>query len=136
VQLVHTVLPGLIAEAEAEGATEAQVFLAASRETLASAALLRDDLAMAEESFALAAEGLARIEADAYPLMYARVLTRLALVQRQRGRNAATVTTLVRLEAVLEGRDDDAFDSYRQHAREMREEPAIEPATALQAAVD
>lgn len=112
VALVHTVLPGLVAEAQTEGATEAQVFLAASRETLAHAAMLRGDPAMAEDELAQAADGLSRIDPDAYPDMYLRVLTRLAQVQHERHRDGELAQTLARFDAAMAGRTDAAFAGY------------------------
>jgi eukaryotic-like serine/threonine-protein kinase len=119
-ELVGSVLPGLAAAAQAEGDTEAQVFLASARETLAEAALLRGDIETAESEFALAADGLSHIQRDAYPEMYARVLLRLAEVQHERGRDDAVAHTLDALDAAINGRSDVASTGFRNRSKALR----------------
>jgi tRNA A-37 threonylcarbamoyl transferase component Bud32/tetratricopeptide (TPR) repeat protein len=126
-ELVGGVLPGLAAAAQAEGDTEAQVFLAAARETLAEAALLRGDAETAESELTLAADGLMRIEREAYPEMYARVLLRLAEVQHERGRDDAATRTLGTLDAAIEGRSDAASARFRDSSKALRAAMALPP---------
>uniref|UniRef100_UPI0021474074 hypothetical protein n=1 Tax=Tahibacter caeni TaxID=1453545 RepID=UPI0021474074 len=101
--LVRRVLPGLVRRAQSGGATEAQVFLAAARDTLAEASLARGDAATAEREYAAAADGLAKLDPDAYASMHTRALVRLAGVQLQRGELDAADATSARLDTAMKG---------------------------------
>lgn len=120
IALVESVLPGLVESAQAGGSSEAQVFAASARDTLADAALARGDAARAERELAAAAQGFAQVDADAYPAMHAQALAKLADVEIRRGRIDAARASLARLDAALAGRGGAAFDAVRGQAQALR----------------
>jgi tetratricopeptide (TPR) repeat protein/predicted Ser/Thr protein kinase len=120
--LARSVLPGLIDAARIEGDLEAQVFLAATRKTLADCALLRGDTATAEVELGQAAEALARVESNAYPALYAGVLVQLAEVQQQRGHAAASLRSLDTLDAAIAGRTAPPFAEIHTRSIALRAE--------------
>jgi eukaryotic-like serine/threonine-protein kinase len=118
--LVRAVLPGLVEAAKASGDTEAQVFLASAREIIAKAAWLRGDPGVAESELSEAARGMSRIERDAYPEMYSRILMRLARIQSARGRVESAARTLDTLDVEIKTRTDAASEQFRTSSRTLR----------------
>ncbi|MEO6690100.1 MAG: serine/threonine-protein kinase [Dokdonella sp.] len=120
VELIERVLPGLVSAAQVAGNSEEQVFLASAREVLAEAAVLRGESETAEDEFSQAAVALSRIEKDAYPEMYSRILLRLAQVQYERGRHESSARTLDTLDAGIAARTDAASAGFRSRSQSMR----------------
>lgn len=114
--LIRSVLPALVERAQSGGATEAQVFLAAARDTLAEASLARGDTATAEREYAAAADGLATLDPDAYASLHTRALVRLAGVQLRRGQLDAAEVTSARLDRAMNAAHSAPVDSRTEAA--------------------